>query len=47
MLVNSIGRMYFVDAPAPKALSMSKYWRAIVFESMFFAAEKMRPNACA
>jgi len=43
--VNSIGMIHFVDGLLPRALSVSKYWRAIVFESTVFAAEKIKPNA--
>ena len=35
--VNSIGKMNLVDALEPSSLSVSKYWRLRVLESMFCA----------
>ena len=46
-LVNSIGKMYLVEAPAPMALSVSKYCSVMVFWSTVLAAVKIFSSAAA
>ena len=36
-MVNSMGKMNFVELLAPSCFRVSKYWRLSVLESMFWA----------
>ena len=45
--LSSIGTIHFVLSPAASALSASRYWSAIVFSSMPFAALKIVSSALA
>ena len=47
MLVNSIGKMYLVEAPWPRALRVSKYCKVIVFWSTNWADAKIWSSALA